>query len=87
MSAARLQVAISPIGAVACATTVWRVGRQLHVTAIVKATFSFVQDGPAARVDPAPIQEGEVHFRDNPGRAVVATSDLAPHLPRADVRT
>ncbi len=37
------------------------------------------------RVEPQQVVHGEVHHGNNPGRSVRLTSDLAPHLERADV--
>ncbi|WP_437876349.1 DUF2169 family type VI secretion system accessory protein [Sorangium sp. So ce513] len=70
----------------AAATSVaWRRGGQLQLTVIVKASFAFAADAEMPRVEPQKIVHGEVHHGNHPGRSVRLTSDLAPHLERADV--
>ncbi|WP_437538354.1 DUF2169 domain-containing protein [Sorangium sp. So ce726] len=63
----------------------WRFKGQLHVTAIVKATFAFAHDAAMVRTAPQEILRTEIHHHNNPGRSVRFTSDIAPYLPRADV--
>jgi hypothetical protein len=71
-------------GATASAV-VWRALGRLHVTAVAKATFGFADEAFMPRLDPDKILTAEVHHGKNPGRSVRFTSDLAPHLARADV--
>ncbi|WP_437900727.1 DUF2169 family type VI secretion system accessory protein [Sorangium sp. So ce124] len=63
----------------------WRFRGQLHVTAIVKATFAFAHDAAMVRAAPQEILRADIHHGNNPGRSIRFTSDIAPYLPRADV--
>ncbi|WP_155798964.1 DUF2169 family type VI secretion system accessory protein, partial [Sorangium cellulosum] len=64
----------------------WRTAQgQLHLTAIVKATFAFAPDSEMPIVEPQPIFRAEVHHGNNPIRGIRFASDLAPYLGRADV--
>ncbi|MGK4008716.1 DUF2169 domain-containing protein [Sorangium sp. So ce1036] len=76
---------VLPLNGAAATAVAWRSRDQLRVTVIVKATFAFAADTVMPRVEPQKILRGEVHHGDNPGRSVRLTSDLAPHLERADV--
>jgi hypothetical protein len=86
-------VSISPVGPVAAATVAFRENGGLYVTAIVKATFAFAHpaaasgDGPTIMTlaQPEPIFTREMHRMNNPTRSIVATSDLVPRMPAADV--
>ncbi len=78
-------VEIRPLGLAACRTLAWRYRGQLRVTAVLKATFSFVQ-GEAMRLEePDEIVAEDVHLDGDPSRCVVAASDLAPYRLVADV--
>ncbi|WP_437622893.1 DUF2169 domain-containing protein [Sorangium sp. So ce1151] len=64
----------------------WRTAQgQLHLTAIVKATFAFAPDVEMPLAEPQPINRAEVHHGNNPIRGIRFSSDLAPYLGRADV--
>ncbi|MGK3967811.1 DUF2169 domain-containing protein [Sorangium sp. So ce118] len=64
----------------------WRTAQgQLHLTAIVKATFAFAPDAEMPLAEPQPILRAEVHHGNNPIRGIRFSSDLAPYLGRADV--
>jgi hypothetical protein len=63
----------------------WRTGNQLFVTVIAKATFALAPGARMARGEPQPILGAELHYGNNPIRSVRFTSDLAPHLGRADI--
>ncbi len=78
-------VPVSPVGPVAAATLVFRENGVLRVAAIVKASFAFTHHGPMRIAPPEPIFTREVHRMNNPTRSIVATSDLVPRLPGADV--
>ena len=80
-----MAVPISPVGPVAAATMVFRENGVLRVTAIVKATFTLVHHGLMTITQPEPIFTREAHRMNNPTRSIVATSDLVPRLPAADV--
>ena len=89
------RVDIAPLGPVSCATGLWQTQGQLHVTVIVKASFSLAEAAggragaqpPEAMsiVDAEDILRAEVHHANNPTRSVRLTGDLAPYMPRADV--
>ncbi len=76
---------VTPLGQVSAATLAWRVGGQLRLTLVGKATFAIVPEGPMKHVDPQPIVRAEVHHQKSPMRSIRLTSDLAPHLMRTDV--
>ncbi|EYF00524.1 Hypothetical protein CAP_0506 [Chondromyces apiculatus DSM 436] len=76
---------VTPVGPVAATSVVWRMGGQLAVTVIVKATFAMVPDAAMELADPDPIVTAEIHHAGSPARSIRAASDLAPFLPRADV--
>ncbi|WP_434044369.1 MULTISPECIES: DUF2169 family type VI secretion system accessory protein [Sorangium] len=76
---------VTPLSGAAAAAVAWRSRGQLRITVIVKATFAFAPDAEMPRVEPQKIVPGEVHHGNHPGRSVRLTSDLAPHLDRADV--
>ncbi|XXT19113.1 DUF2169 domain-containing protein [Sorangium sp. So ce429] len=76
---------VTPLDGAAATAVAWRSRGQLRVTVIVKATFAFAADAEMPRVEPQQVLPGEVHHGNNPGRSVRLTSDLAPHLDRADV--
>ncbi|WP_437796973.1 DUF2169 domain-containing protein [Sorangium sp. So ce693] len=78
-------VRVTPLNGAAAAAVAWRSRGELHITVIVKATFAFAADAEMPRVEPQQVVHGEVHHGNNPGRSVRLTSDLAPHLERADV--
>ncbi|AUX48537.1 uncharacterized protein SOCE26_100750 [Sorangium cellulosum] len=76
---------VTPLRGAAAASVAWRSRGELRVTVIVKATFAFAPDADMPRIEPQRILQGEVHHGNNPARSVRFTSDLAPHLDRADV--
>ncbi|WP_437634315.1 DUF2169 domain-containing protein [Sorangium sp. So ce854] len=76
---------VTPLSGAAATSVAWRRRGQLHITVIVKASFAFAADAEMPRVEPQAIVPGEVHHGNHPGRSVRLTSDLAPHLERADV--
>ena len=73
------------VGKVAADALVWRHKGELRVTVITKATFAFASDAPMTRVEPLKITREEVHHGDHPARSIRFTTDLVPHLTRADV--
>lgn len=76
---------ITPAPGAVAASVATRSHGRLSVTAIVKATFAFVQDKPMTPSAPDPIVVGDEHLDKNPSRSLAFASDLAPYLPRADV--
>src|SRR5579871_3452308 len=78
-------IAVTPMQGTAAAAVVWRALGRLHVTVIAKATFGFADEAFMPRLEPDKVLTAEVHHGKNPGRSVRLTSDLAPHLARADV--
>lgn len=81
----KVAVSIAPVGLVAAATMLFRENGNLHVAAVVKATFTFSHHGPMRATQPEPIFTREAHRLNNPTRSIVATSDLVPRLPAVDV--
>ncbi|MEO7328518.1 MAG: DUF2169 domain-containing protein, partial [Minicystis sp.] len=79
------EVEVSALGNTAATATVWRLAGQLHVTVIVKATFTLAPNAAMAPAPPEEIVRAEVHHNKNPMRSVRLSTDLAPYLPRADV--
>jgi hypothetical protein len=77
--------AITATGSCAGATLAFRVGGQLRVTAVVKATFALAPDRPMVLVDPDPIVRTDEHRRPDPSSSLAAASDLVPYRPRTDV--
>ncbi len=63
----------------------WTTAGRHRATVVVKATFYLVKGAPMRLVQPAPILIGDQHFEGSPDRSVVAASDVAPYLPRAEV--
>ncbi len=81
----RWPVTIQPVGPVAVASRIWRHRGALHVTALAKATFGFVPDGPMSLEAPMGINVAEVPGGPMRTTGAWAPSDLVPLLPRADV--
>jgi hypothetical protein len=78
-------VPITTVGPSKGGTTLFRHAGKLHVTCVLKATFTLVPDAPMQPTAPEDLFRAEVHHRDNPTRSIRATSDVVPHLPRVDV--
>src|SRR5262245_23237021 len=78
-------VPIAPVGLTTAATMLFRENGNLHLAAIVKATFAFSHHGPMHLAQPEPIFTREAHRLNNPTRSIAATSDLVPRLPAVDV--
>ena len=76
-------VAITALGRASAATVVWGRGGQRFVSAVVKATFAFVPDGPMVEVAPDPIFTHEQEAA--AGLGLRAADDLAPYLTPTDV--
>ena len=78
-------VAIRGVGPVSCGAAVWRFRGQLHVTAVVKATFGFVPDSLMTVEAPGEIHAAEIHYGGDPKRSVEVAGDLSPYRKAADV--
>jgi hypothetical protein len=76
---------ITTVGACSAATLIWRHLGTLHLSVVVKATFSFRRDEPMARAEPLPVRAEDVHHRGQPLSHLVAINDLVPYRPKADV--
>jgi uncharacterized protein YjbI with pentapeptide repeats len=63
----------------------WATAGRRRATVVVKATFYLVKGAPMRLMQPAPILIGDQHFEGSLDRSVVAASDVAPYLPRAEV--
>ncbi|WP_437913669.1 DUF2169 domain-containing protein [Sorangium sp. So ce302] len=85
MTTARLALDVLRAGPVAAGATLWRSRGQLHVTLVAKATFALVPGGEARRIEPLELVRSEVYTRGNPMKPLLAASDLAPWLARAEV--
>lgn len=70
---------------VACGVKLWSTAGRTRATVVVKATFYLVRGGPMRLVSPAPILVGDQHHEGSVDRSVLAPSDVAPYLPRAEV--
>ncbi len=79
------KVDITALGPAAVDTVLWQMQGRLHVTVVVKASFSFALDAAMDRIDPEEILRAEVHHNKNPMRSIRATGDLAPFQPLCDV--
>lgn len=78
-------IAIHATQDVACGVRLWSTAGRRRATVVVKSTFFLVAGGPMRLVNPAPLLLGDQHHENNAERSVVAPSDLAPYLPRAEV--
>lgn len=78
-------VGITPLGKAACAALAFRVGGQMRVAVIVKATFTIAQDQPMALVDPDPTLHADKRLPGGAADSISEASDLVPYRPRADV--
>ncbi|MFS8069135.1 MAG: DUF2169 domain-containing protein [Byssovorax sp.] len=79
------KVDITALGPAAVDTVLWQMQGRLHVTVVVKASFSFALDAAMERIEPEEILRAEVHHNKNPMRSIRATGDLAPFQPLCDV--
>jgi hypothetical protein len=80
-----LHDAVTALPGSAATAVVWRSQGRVQITVIAKATFAFAQGGDMARVEAQPFVREEAHFGKNPARSVRLTSELVPHLARAEV--
>lgn len=78
-------VPVSMLTPCAGMTLVWRFQDKLHLTTVVKATFSLPPTGTMAMASPLPMYEKDQTFRNLPTSSVVGPSDRAPMKQRADV--
>ncbi|WP_437713136.1 DUF2169 domain-containing protein [Sorangium sp. So ce448] len=85
MTTARPALDVLRAGPIAAGATLWRSRGQLHVTLVAKATFALVPGGEARRIEPLELVRSEVYTRGNPMKPLLAASDLAPWLARAEV--
>ncbi|WP_437589167.1 DUF2169 family type VI secretion system accessory protein [Sorangium sp. So ce1000] len=85
MITARSALDVFCAGPVAAGATLWRSRGQLHVTLVAKATFAVVPGGEVQRIEPLELVRSEVYTRGNPMKPLIAGSELAPWLPRAEV--
>ncbi|WP_437991404.1 DUF2169 family type VI secretion system accessory protein [Sorangium sp. So ce145] len=85
MTTARPALDVHRAGPVASGATLWRSRGQLHVTLVAKASFALVPGGEARRIEPLELVRSEVYTRGNPMKPLLAASELAPWLARAEV--
>lgn len=69
---------------VACGARLWSASGRRRATFVAKATFFLVRGGAMRLVNPAPILLGDQHHEGSVDRSVLAASDMAPYLPRAE---
>jgi hypothetical protein len=77
------RVPVLALGWSSAATVLSRWRRQLRLTVIAKATFTFAPQSEMTPAEPLRIFAREVHHDENPAKSIRAPSDLAPHLERA----
>lgn len=80
-----MAVPVSMLTPCAGMTLVWRFQDKLHLTTVVKATFSLPPTGTMGLASPLPMYEKDLTFRNLPTSSVVGPSDRAPMKQRADV--
>lgn len=78
-------VAVFSVGEAAAGTMLWRAHGQLHVTVVVKATFSLVDHTRMRRVAPRPLVVADVHHGGDARRSVKVPNDMAPYREHTDV--
>ena len=71
-------VRCAPVGSVAVGSVLWRFEGQLHVTAIVKATYAMPETGEMTRINPQPIRRSDDYLHGLPSLA--GASEIAPRL-------
>ncbi len=76
---------VEGLGEVSTGCLVWRTPNRFCATLVVKATFTFVPDGPMRRVAPEPLIVDEQNYDQSPVRSVKRTTDMALFTPRTDV--
>src|SRR5688572_12940425 len=76
------EVAVTPVGAVACAALPFWVAGALHVAVMAKATFRLVADRPMVRAPAEALVRADV--AGTPPYLQLAR-DLVPYRPRAEV--
>lgn len=69
---------------VACGARLWSASGRRRATIVTKATFFLVRGAAMRLVNPAPILLGDQHHESSVDRSVLAASDMAPYLPRAE---
>lgn len=85
MTTARWPLDVLRAGPVAAGVKLWRSRGQLHVTVVAKATFAMIAGGEAQQIAPLEVIQGEVYTRGHPMKPLLAASELAPWLERAEV--
>ena len=70
---------------VAAGARLWRTAGSHRLTIVVKSTFSPVHQQPMQLAAPDGLIVDDAHLDGDESRSVIASSDLAPYLPRAEV--
>lgn len=78
-------VEVLSFGATSAGAVAWRLSGRLHVSAIVKATFSFASKAAMTPTLPVPVRATEIRHPDNPGGSIREPLDTAPQLGLLDV--
>jgi len=80
-----MTVPVSLLTPCAGTTLAWHFQGKLHLTTVVKATFTLPPTGTMSLAAPLPIYDKDQTFRNRPTSSVVGPSDRAPMKQRADV--
>jgi hypothetical protein len=78
-------VEVLSVGAASVGAVAWRLSGRLHVSAIVKATFSFARAAAMTPTLPIPVRAAEVRHPDHPEGSIREPLDTAPQLGCVDV--
>jgi uncharacterized protein YjbI with pentapeptide repeats len=70
---------------VAAGARLWRTAGSHRLTIVVKSTFSPLHQQPMQLAAPDGLIVDDAHLDGDESRSVIASSDLAPYLPRAEV--
>ncbi len=78
-------VSIAATPDVAAGARLWRTAGSHRLTIVVKSTFAPVHQQPMQLAAPDGLIVDDAHLDGDASRSVIASSDLAPYLPRAEV--
>jgi hypothetical protein len=78
------KVQVAPVGAVATASLLWRTQGVLHLTVIVKASFTIVDGGMMALDMPQDIVSKDQHRDGDPTKSLDWANECVPFRPRCD---
>lgn len=78
-------VGVRPMGPVSIGTLPFRVALETRVAVVVKASFALGADGTLTRTEAAPIIPVDVYRDGDRNKSLIASSDLVPYRPHANV--